>query len=278
MPIKSTARTVAGLAVLILVAAACSSDQINTTDQTTTTNEATTTVPTDTTTVAPTTVEVSTTISSTTTEATTTTLGETSTTLAGTTTTTEPALTAADLILAAVGVLPFVFGDSDATVISGLTNALGPPDFDGAQTYPIVDGEFFLDASEEEGFNHPIGRNVCYPNGLCAQFGGDTVDTLTFTGWQVADGFAPQPTTAEGITVGSVISDFPGVVDVGEGGCYSVGYGDASGVELTLLSSGEPFLYFDEEGNYVLQVPAPEDLTVLSLVAGDLPYFLFDDC
>jgi len=28
----------------------------------------------------------------------------------------------------------------------------------------------------------------------------------------------------------------------------------------------------------VLQTPALEDLSVLSLVAGDLPYFLFDDC
>ena len=286
---RNLACVVAGLAAWTLVATACGSDPVGTTDPTATAG-ATTSAPADATTAAPTTTTESTTTQGETDVPTPTVVGvattlvatTTTTTTTGapaaTTTTTRPALTAADLTLTESGVFPFLFGDDDATVISGLTTALGPPDFDGAQTYPIVDGEFFLDATEQEGFTHPVGRNVCYPNGLCAQFGGDTVDTLTFTGWQVSDGFAPQPTTAEGITVGSVLSDFPGAVDVGQGGCYSVGYGDASGVELTLLSAGQPFLYFDEEGNFVLQTPAVEDLSVLSLVAGDLPYFLFDDC
>lgn len=279
----ATARTIAGFTVLAVLAAACSSDQVSTTDQTTTTVEATTptTVPADTTTVAPTSLAETTTIPSTTTEAATTTEPETSTTLAATTTTTtttEPGLTAADLTLASAGVLPFMFGDTDGNVIAGLTTALGAPATDDVRTYPTADGDSFVNTDTEESFTHPIGRNVCFTNELCAQFGGATVDTLIFTGWDIAGEGAPQVFTAEGITVGSVMSDFVGVVDIDGGGCYSVGWGDAAGVELTMLSTGEPFGSFDTEGNYVIGNPAPADVTVLALSAGDVPFYLYEDC
>jgi hypothetical protein len=74
------------------------------------------------------------------------------------------------------------------------------------------------------------------------------------------------------------MSDFVGVVDLDGGGCYWLGWGDAAGVELTMMSAGEPFGSFDTEGNYVIGSPAPADVTVLALAAGDLPFFLFEDC
>ena len=283
--ISRTIAALAALAALALVTAACGSDTASTANPTTPTSAApgpippsstppssqpATTATSSSTTVAPPTPAA-------TTEAPTTSLPEVTTTVAPTATT-EPPLTAAGLTLASNGVLPFVFGDDDGYVIDGLTAVLGAPVFDGAQTYPAVEGDYFLDSTGEEGYALPIGRTVCFPNNLCAQFGGATVDTLAFTGWDIADGIAPQLSTVEGITIGSVMSDFVGVVALDGGGCYTVGYGDASGVELMMQSTGEPFGTFDGDGNYVIGNPSPADVFVLSLSAGDRPYFLFDDC
>ncbi len=163
-------------------------------------------------------------------------------------------------------------------VLTGLTAALGAPDFDNTRTYPTADGDRYLDTIEEESFTHPVGRTVCFANDLCAQFGGDTDGTLTFTGWEVTTDAAPRLFTANGISIGSVMSDFLDSAQIADGGCYTVGYGDASGVTLTLLSSGEPFASFDDDGNYVLGSPPPDDIEVLGMSSGDLPYFLYEDC
>jgi hypothetical protein len=175
-------------------------------------------------------------------------------------------------------VLPFVFGQPDDEVIAGLTTALGPPDFDTAQTYPIPDGDDFLDVTEEEAFVHPIGRTVCFANDLCAIFGGATVDTLTFTGWDSDGNLSPQLFTVDGITVGSRLNDFVDIVDLDVGGCYTVGYGEVGGVDVTLISDGELFGYFDDDGEYVFGDPAPTDVTVVRLSAGERPVSLFADC
>jgi hypothetical protein len=269
-------RTIAAVAALALVVGACSKDAVSTADPTTPSVAPTSSAPA--TTTPPTTTEppvatTTTAAASTTTEPTTTT---TATTIAATTTT-KPPLTPASLTLASNGVLPFMFGETDGDVIAGLTTALGAPDSDEARTYPTADGDSFVDTNAEESFTHPIGRTVCFTNKLCAQFGGATVDTLIFTGWDLGEG-DPQVFTAEGITVGSVMSDFVGVVALDGGGCYWVGWSDVAGVELTMSSAGEPFGSFDPEGNYVIGNPAPADVTVLALAAGDLPFFLYDDC
>jgi len=283
-----TSRAFAVVAVLAIAASACSRETISTTNPTTSptstassvpasTAPTTTTATTATTVVTPTvTTTTAPLAASTTTEAPTTTVAPTTT--AATTTTTEPPLTAAGLTLASNGVLPLIFGGDDDDVIAGLTTALGAPSLDSAQTYPLPDGAFYLDATGEELFIHPIGRTVCFANDLCAQFGGPTVDALTFTGWRITSDVAPQLFTVEGISVGSVMSDHVGTVALDGGGCYSVGFSHASGVELVLLSSGEPFGSFDAVGNYVIGNPLPADVTVLSLNAGELPVFLFEDC
>lgn len=279
----------AALAVFALVASACSGDDSDATASTPPSSVEAATTPT-TTTVASTTTSTSdapTTVASSTTstsDAPTTTAAAAGTTTTAAPTTAAPSTTAppprpeTGLTLTSGGVQPFGFGDVDASVIDGLTIALGPPTFDGAKTYSVPDGEFYLDDVEEEGFAHPIGRTVCFVNDLCVQFGGATVDTLTFTGWEYSSDAAPVLDSVDGITVGSNWNDFADVITVDEGGCYTVGYGRASGVELTLLSTGDLFQYFDDDGDWVIGDPSPADVSVVNMSAGALPYFLFDDC
>ena len=277
-----TTRTIATLAAFVIVAGCSGGDSVRSTDATTTgpsvpeSTAPATSEPASTTTTTATAETTTTVAAGTTTEAPTTTAAATTTVAA--TTTTEPPLTAADLTLAANGISPFTFGAGDASVIAGLTVALGSPNLDRAQTYPIIDGGGFLDATEEEGYTQPIGRTVCFTNDVCAQFGGATTDTLTFTGWDLTSDAAPRLFTADGISAGSVWSDFPDAITIDDGGCFSIGYGDTAGVELTLLSAGDPFVLFDADGNYVAGMPDPADVSVLAMAAGDLPYFLFDDC
>jgi hypothetical protein len=38
------------------------------------------------------------------------------------------------------------------------------------------------------------------------------------------------------------------------------------------------FGFFDDTGNYVSQVPAPADVWVMAMEAGDIPYFNYGDC
>ena len=203
---------------------------------------------------------------------------ETTTPLPATTTAT-PAITAADLTLSAAGLLPFVFGDTDAAVLAGLAEALGTPIFDRAQTYPDpADDGTYLDATGEEGFTDPIGRTVCFANDLCAHFGGPTTDSLTFTGWRLDGDGAPQITTVRGVTVGSLWSDHLANLEVGEGGCYTNGFGYTEGINLGLLSINEPFATFDNDGNYITNMPDPANVSVLTMTAGDVPYFIYEDC
>jgi hypothetical protein len=274
----ATARTVAVLAVLVVIAACSSADSIESTDAGTTTNSGPpTSEPVATSAAASTTVAETTLDTSTTTEAPASTVPETTTTEAVATTTEAP-LAPAGLTLARNGVLPFLLGDIDTQVISGLSTALGAPIFDTANTYTIPDGDYLLDATEEEGYLFPVGRFVCFSNDLCVQFGGATTDSLTFTGWSLDSNAAPQLFTSDGITVGTNLADVPGIVTVQEGGCYSTGYGETAGVSVTLFSSGELFLLFDENGEYQLGNPALGDITVSNMSAGELPFFLYDDC
>lgn len=271
-------RTLASVAVLVGVATACSSsDSVESTDASTTTDSTPPTSEPVATSADPSTTVATTTSDTTTTEAPTTTVEATTTTEA-VTTTTAVRLSAADLTLARNGVLPFVFGDTDTEVVSGLTGVFGATILDSANTYTIPDGDYLLDATEEEGYIFPIGRYVCFRNDLCVQFGGPTTDSLKFTGWTLDSNAAPQLFTSDGISVGATLSAFPGKTTVQEGGCYSTGYGETAGIGLTLFSAGEPFLSFTEDGEYEFGNPSPADVTVTQMHAGELPFYLFADC
>ncbi len=287
-PAPPTRRLATAAAVTILIAlTGCSgSDTIESIDATTTPSSAPDTAPvtTITETTAPATSPATTAPPNTTAAPTTPPPTTAATTAPPTTAAEEPAttavdVTAADLTLAADGVTPFRFGDTGASVVDGLTAALGAPLLDQAQTYPDpADDGTFLDATSEEGFVDPFGRTVCFANDLCAHFGGPAADSLTFTGWRLDGEGSPRLTTAAGVTVGSLLSDHLDHIDVGEGGCYTNGFGYTGGIDVGLWSSGEPFATFDPDGNYVTNSPDPATVSVLTMTAGDVPYFLYEDC
>jgi hypothetical protein len=201
-----------------------------------------------------------------------------STTPATTPPTTEPATTPDDLELNFDGVLPFYFGEHDAEVVAGLTSLLGAPTSDVSTDYLTADEGYFLDAAGEESYVFPHGRRVCYDNTLCVQFGAGATETLLFTGWTLSTDAAPVLTMGNGITVGSSWADHVDEIVIGDGGCYSVGYGDSEGVAVVVQSAGEPFLSFADDGSPIIGQPDPADVTVIELSAGRSPTFVFADC
>lgn len=196
------------------------------------------------------------------------------TTLAATTTT-APALT---LFLRADGLGGVPFGETDVATLAALAERLGAPDTDERRAYPTPDtGIGHVSADGEYGFALPFGREVCWLEGFCAAFGGENAATLTFVGWNYGGDSTGAMSTDAGITVGSRWADFPSM-EINPGGCYSVGNGTVDGITLWVQSTGTPFAEFDESGNYVEHLPTPEEVTVMSLEAGDIPLFMYGDC
>lgn len=199
--------------------------------------------------------------------------------------TTAPPTTAApdptsptDLILAFDGIRPFAFGGADIDIVPALVEILGDPVSDEATEYPDdVEGQFVND-SLEEGFVAPFGRNVCFANGVCVEFGAGSPTALQFVGWQFGGDGAAGLATEDGITIGSSWADHSDDIVVDRGACADVGYGSAEGIDVTLQSSGEPFAEFTDEGEPEAGSPDPADVTVIDLSAGDLPVQLFADC
>jgi len=250
---------VLALSAALLVAGCSSSKSVG--------NDATTETP-----AAPTDISVGTT------DVTTTTLVGTNntTTSSAPTTTTEPA--AVPLTLRSDGVGAFLLGDAATTVVAGLTSELGAPATDAVTEYPTAEGlGQYTTTDGEAGFVAPVGRSVCWNNEFCAEFGGVTGASMSFTGWSYRGTAATVLYSTSGATIGTRWSDLPAIT-VDEGGCYSVGSGQIDGIRLTLESSGEPFGSFDESGNYISNLPPPEQVTVIWMEAGEVPIFLYGDC
>ncbi len=266
----ATFTRVATLSIAGLLLAACGQDaapDVIASNSTSSVVGTSTTVPTDTT--AATTVPV--------TEAPTTT--EATTTTAETTTTTAVPLTPADLVLRADGIGPVVYGATVPAAIAVLQGVLGAPTEDTSAEYPneVTPGQF-ESADNEFAFTQRFERTLCFGNSLCATFGGPSPDTVGFVGWRYEGTVEPRLATRVGVTVGSRWADFESAMTVSEGGCYTTGYGETEGISLVLQSSGTMFGSFDEAGNYVIGYPDPSEVTIVSLSAGNLPIFLFDDC
>lgn len=232
-----------------------------------------------TTTVAGTTTSTTSTTSTTTSTSTsTTTLTTTSTTVAGTTTT---APSPVPFVLRPDGLGAFDFGEVEAdAVIPVLVAELGLAERDEIEQYPVSDGAGYVTDDGDLGFTYPIGRTVCFTNGLCLEFGGAVAPTV-FVGWVQGPPTAGAAlATADGITVGSRWADHLGAMEVFPGGCYSAGWGSTAGgaIELLVISDGQWFGDVTDDGEYVESLPAPGEVRVDSLVAGDRVVFLFADC
>lgn len=213
----------------------------------------------------------------------------TTTTVATTPTTTVPATTTPPstvpapapivLTLRGDGIGPFDLGVAASEVIEAVTAQFGPPTSDLSLEYPDDDGfGGFQDVTGEFGFFAQIGRTVCWAIQFCAEFGNNDPTSLFFAGWTYGEESGVSLASTSGVTIGTRWSDGPPTMSVAAGGCYSVGNGDVDGILLTLLSEGDPFSSFDDLGNYIEGTPAPEDVTVTYMQAGQVPAFLFGDC
>ena len=90
---------------------------------------------------------------------------------------------------------------------------------------------------------------------------------------------AVELTTSDGIAIGSTWAEHADVITVDPlDSCYQVGYGDAGGVALTLLSEQQPFATADDAGNMVPGKPNPKQVTVTAMTAGRLPAVVGADC
>ncbi|MEK7424272.1 MAG: hypothetical protein AAB131_10580 [Actinomycetota bacterium] len=264
----STRQSPAVLVSLTLLAA-CGGDSVSTSAPTTassTTAGATTTFSASTTVVL-TTTTVATTVAPTTT----------------TPPTTAAPVTVADLVLRSDGIGPIVFGAPAAETLGTLAGLLGPVTTDISMAYPIVsESGSFTDDTGEVLFEFPFGRTSCFANGWCAQFGGPSDLALQFVGWSYGSDadppIEPPLVTAAGIGLAARWADHLDAMDVPPGGCYDLGYGDADGISLDLLSTGVAFLVVDAAGNGTPTLPDPADVRVVSMRAGAQVGYLYLDC
>ena len=78
-------------------------------------------------------------------------------------------------------------------------------------------------------FDYPSSRTVCFENSLCIYFGGPSDQDLKFVGFRQYDPGAFG--TESGAQVGLLLSNFPDVVQLGEGACAAIN-GTVDGVKF----------------------------------------------
>jgi hypothetical protein len=217
--------------------------------------------------------------------------GSAATTVAGSATTAGPPATTIvppstnaipentdDLALVSDGLGPLRFGADSEGVVAAISVVLGDPTSDSPAEYPTpVDGGF-ESLDHELSFSDPFGRTVCWANGLCIELGGTTPGPYVFRGWFYSATGTDELAAPNGLDVGSRWADFVDVITVEPGGCFTVGYGSANGVSLSLQSSGTPFVTVDEDGTQTATTPDPADVVVQQMQAGEQVVFLLSDC
>ncbi len=192
---------------------------------------------------------------------------------------TPPATTvdpATELILSAVGVGPHPFGTGPIELLEDLNERFGLPRTDEVTTFVTNNGDYI---SEDGccGFVAAAGREVCWPNGMCVTFAGQTTESMGFVGWfYQGDEFASLRSAA-GVTLGSRWSNFLTAMTVLPGGCYTTGSGTTNdGITLDVI--GGDFATVADDGTFNTLLPAPEEVTVIAMSSGEHIYDLEGDC
>lgn len=194
--------------------------------------------------------------------------------------TTEPTTTTVDpateLILSAVGLGPHAFGTAPGVVLDDFNQRFGVPANDDTTAFVSAAGSYISD----DGccsFVAPVGRTVCWPNGLCVTFGGSTSESLGLVGWQYQGDEVSSLHSAAGITLGSRWADFTSSMSVLPGGCYTVGSGTTSdGIDLVV--EGGDFSVIADDGSETTLLPSPDQVTVIGMNAGEQIVDLASDC
>jgi hypothetical protein len=181
----------------------------------------------------------------------------------------------AQLPLRVDGIGTSALGADAATVVAGLDLLLGPHTQDRTTTYPQDNGNgTHLSDDGAEQYAQPVGRTVCWIEGLCAQFGGAAATSLTFTGWHVDGGSPPVLATAKGVAVGKRWSEVAGAVSGPNGTCFTQAKFTTDGIRVGMGSNTVPFPATGTAGT----MPEPKDVVVLWLEAGDLVVDLSGSC
>ena len=183
-----------------------------------------------------------------------------------------------DLALVSDGLGALRFGADSESVVAAISVVLGDPTSDSPAEYPTAVDVGFESLDGELSFSDPFGRTVCWANGLCIELGGATAGPYVFRGWFYSATGADELAAPNGLDVGSTWADFVDVITVEPGGCYTVGYGAANGVSLSLQSSGTPFVTIEDDGTETATTPDPADVVVQQMQAGEQVIFLLSDC
>jgi hypothetical protein len=195
--------------------------------------------------------------------ATSTTVPVSSTTLPATTTAAPPP---AFLRLSGAGAS--AFGDPAAVVLPTLIKALGTPTQNETHAYPTLQADgTYLTADGELGYVAPKGREVCWRIGFCADFGGSSASTFEFTGWSYGSDATKALRSRSGVSIGTRWSEVPRI-SLGSPVCNGFAPATVDGITLKVESKGAP----------LDQNPHHEDVSVVTMTAGEVPQFQFSDC
>ncbi len=195
-----------------------------------------------------------------------------------------------DLVLRPDGLGALSFGMNSTSVLGSLTPVFGVPDYDQSQEYQL-DADSGRWENGAAVFTHPFSRTVCWSEVLCLTFGGDSSDDLNFVEWSYQDAgptaygldaraIGPLAlSTADGISMGSKMSDHLDSILPQMAPCYSSAFGRTiDGMSVSLYSIGDPFFRYDDAGAMIVGNPPPEDIIVVGLMVGDRVADLDEDC
>ena len=173
------------------------------------------------------------------------------------------------------------FGGAGGATTAALDAQFGAPTSTNSFTGQPISGGLYAAllglASDQANawiVTEPALQIRCYANGLCAYLGGASHDALAFRGWSLTgsgDGGplpAPGLATADGVTLGSSTTQFPGLVRRTGTSCFaSSGVADAAG-SITVI--------FDDSWEMADDpvIPAPgTTLAVTWMSAGAIPSY-----
>ena len=183
-----------------------------------------------------------------------------------------------NLTLRSNGIGTMTFGSTPAGTIALVQVVLGPPVSDRNWSFPFAGTGYFYN-NDDDAFDQPFARTVCFASSLCAVFGGATAGALTLLGWNYFSDNAGLLFDAAGVSLGSRANDFAPNIVYSAGGCFTYSSGNSTtGVMLDLFSRGLPFSTVDAAGNYVPVLPAASDVFVVGMWAGSQISNLNADC
>lgn len=226
-------------------------------------------------------------------ETTTTAAPESTTTVAETTTTVAPE----PLTLRNDAIGPYSYGADPTTVVAGLAERLGAAISDTTTNYvEPTGGGYFFNGDRTMNFLFQFGRETCWSIGLCVSFGGVDAASATFIGWTYEGDPASTLATDTGLTLGSRLSDHPGLpalftcfagqgaggVSLYDGVSWIVGstvVGSPPNLFAVFTSEGAPFDEISNDSGAGTSVIPPADVVVVKrLTAGEVPNDVSNYC